>query len=126
MKKLNQILDYVFVVCSILPWVISLTLALTIYYGDPIVFDFYLASTIISALAVIGYALNPYHYVVDLYDGYIPEPDRSKEHEQIQRNLYDKGYDMSKDIEYDDFEPSGFDYCDHCHYGYDDELGFKL
>ena len=38
----------------------------------------------------------------DLYKGYIPEPDRSEEHEQIQRNLYDKGYDMSKDIEYPD------------------------
>ena len=38
----------------------------------------------------------------DLYKGYIPEPDRSEEHEQIQRNLYDKGYDMSKDIEYSD------------------------
>lgn len=38
----------------------------------------------------------------DLYDGYTPEPDRSKEHEQIQRDLYDKGYDMSKDIEYSD------------------------
>ena len=106
MKKLNQILDYVFVVCSILPWVISLTLALTIYYCNMIVFDFYIVSTIISVLAVIGYTLNPYHYVIDRYKGYNPEPDRSKEYEKIQRDLYNKGYDMSKDIEYsnDDIE----------------------
>lgn len=102
MKRFNKILDYVFVVCSILPWVLSLIAGLTIYYGDPIVFDFYLASTIISVLAIIGYALNPYSYEIDYYEDYIPEPDRSKEHEQIQRNLYDKGYDMSKDIEYSD------------------------
>ena len=108
MNRFNKILDYVFVVCSILPWVLSLIAGLTIYYGDPIVFDFYLASTIISVLAVIGYALNPYHYVIDLYEGYIPEPDRSEEYEKIQRDLYDKGYDMSKDIEYsdDDIEPT--------------------
>ena len=44
----------------------------------------------------------------DHYKGYIPEPDRSAEYEKIQRNLYDKGYDMSKDIEYsdDDIEPT--------------------
>jgi len=112
MKRFNKILDYVFVVFIILPWVISFTLALTLYYGDMIVFDFYIVSTIISVLALIGYVLNPYDYEVDLYDGYIPEPDRSKEHEQIQRNLYDKGYDMSKDIEYYDAELSESDYWD--------------
>ena len=35
----------------------------------------------------------------DHYKGYNPEPDRSEEYEKIQRDLYDKGYDMSKDIE---------------------------
>lgn len=105
MKKFNQILDYVFVVCSILPWVLSLIAGLTIYYGDPIVFDFYLASTIISVLAVIGYALNPYHYVIDYYKGYNPEPDRSVEYEKIQRDLYDSGYDMSKSFDPYDIDP---------------------
>ena len=39
---------------------------------------------------------------IDLYEGYTPEPDRSEEYEKIQRDLYDKGYDMSRDIEYSD------------------------
>ena len=67
---------------------------------------------LIMTAGTIALLLTP---EVDLYSGYIPEPDRSEEHEQIQRNLYDKGYDMSKDIEYpdDDIEST-------------DELDFEL
>ena len=89
MNRFNKILDYVFVVFIILPWIISLIVGLTIYYGDPIVFDFFIVSTNISVLALIGYVLNPYSYEVDYYDGYIPEPDRSQEYEAIQRVIYE-------------------------------------
>ena len=122
MNKFNKVLNVIIIVLMI-----SATIAFTI---NVIVFgigefqtntlSYYLLIMINGTIALL---LTP---EIDLYEGYTPEPDRSQEHEQIQRNLYDKGYDMSKDIEYDDFEPSGFDCCDYCEYRCDDELVCEL
>ena len=102
MNKFNKVLNVIIIVLMI-----STTIAFTI---NVIVFgvgefqtntlSYYLLIMVAGTLALL---LTPEE---DLYKGYIPEPDRSEEYEKIQRDLYDKGYDMSKDIEYydDDIE----------------------
>lgn len=113
MRKLNSILTYIFIVSML-----AATLCFTIvafYYGPcPLLGDLFCYYVLIMIVATIGLII-PDCSDNDLYEGYVPEPDHSEEHEQIQRNLYDKGYDMSKDIEYsdDDIEST-------------DELDFEL
>lgn len=117
MKRFNQILNIIIVAAMIGATITLVALVIIDGTGHHMISILYYYLLIMIA-GTIALLLTP----KDLYDGYIPEPDRSVKYEKIQRDLYDKGYDMSKDIEYDDFEPSGFDYCDYCDYGYDDEL----
>ena len=94
MNKFNQVLNVI---------IISLMIICTIAFAiNVIVFgvgefqtntlSYYLLIMVVSIIALL---LTP---KIDIYEGYIPEPDRSVEYEKIQRDLYDKGYDMSKDI----------------------------
>ena len=122
MNTFNKVLNIIIIVLMI-----SSTIAFTI---NVIVFgvgefqtntlSYYLLIMIAGTIALL---LTPED---DLYSGYIPEPDQSTEYEKIQRDLYDKGYDMSKDIEYfDDLyvpEPE----CSDEDIEYSDELYFEL
>lgn len=122
MNKFNKVLNTIIIALMIGATITLVALVIIDGTGHHMIsiLSYYLLIMIAGTIALL---LTP---EVDLYDGYIPEPDRSEEYEQIQRYLYEKEYDMSEDIEYDDFEPSGFDYCDHCDYGDDDETEFVL
>ena len=97
MKKLNQILDAIFIV-----WIAFSTMAfavcMVIFSSGKLLGELFELYVLALLGAIVGLMLTP----EDPYKGYNPEPDRSEEYEKIQRSLYDKGYDMSKDIEYSD------------------------
>lgn len=98
MKRFNQILNIIIVammVCANVALVVLVIIDGTGHHMISIL-NCYLAIMLAGTIALL---LTPEE---DLYKGYIPEPDRSEEYEKIQRDLYDKGYDMSKDIEYSD------------------------
>lgn len=103
MNKFNQILNIIIVammVCANVALVVLVIIDGTGHHMISIL-NCYLAIMLAGTIALL---LTP----KDHYKGYIPEPDRSAEYEKIQRDLYDKGYDMSEDIEYsdDDIEPT--------------------
>lgn len=111
MNKFNKVLNLIIIALMIGATIGLVVLVVIDGTGHHMIsiLSYYLLIMIAGTIALL---LTP---EVDLYDGYIPEPDRSEEHQEIQRNLYDKGYDMSKNIEYsdDDIEST-------------DELGYKL
>ena len=103
MNKFNKALNIIIVAMMVGATIALVVLVVIDGTGHHMIsiLSYYLLIMIAGTIALL---LTP----EDLYDGYTPEPDKSEEHEQIQRNLYDKGYDMSKDIEYsdDDIEPT--------------------
>ena len=98
MNKFNKILNIIIIAAMIGATIALVVLVVIDGTGHHMIdiLNCYLGIMLSGTIALL---LTP---EVDLYDGYIPEPDRSEEHEQIQSDLYDKGYDMSKDIEYSD------------------------
>ena len=98
MKRFNQILNIIIVAMMVCANVALTVLVIIDGTGHHMIsiLNCYLAIMLAGTIALL---LTPEE---DLYKGYNPEPDRSAEYEKIQRDLYDKGYDMSRDIEYSD------------------------
>ena len=98
MNTFNKVLNIIIVammVCANVALVVLVVIDGTGHHMISIL-NCYLAIMLAGTIALL---LTPEE---DLYKGYNPEPDRSEEYEKIQRDLYDKGYDMSRDIEYSD------------------------
>ena len=102
MNKFNKALNLIIIAAMIGATITLVVLVIIDGTGHHMIsiLSYYLLIMINGTIALL---LTP---EVDLYDGYTPDPDRSKEHEQIQRNLYEKEYDMSNDIEYSDDDDS--------------------
>lgn len=98
MNTFNKVLNIIIVAAMIGATITLVALVIIDGTGHHMIsiLSYYLLIMIAGTIALL---LTPEE---DIYKGYNPEPDRSEEHQEIQRKLYDKGYDMSKDIEYSD------------------------
>ena len=105
MNTFNKVLNIIIVVTMICATIALVVLVVIDGTGNHMITILYYYLSIMIA-GIIALLLTPKE---DLYSGYIPEPDQSTEYEKIQRDLYDKGYDMSKDIEYSDDDTESTD-----------------